>query len=99
MAEFQWDQNKNRSNLQKHGATFEEGKETFDDPNGVTFIGNSTSEARFIRIGKTASRILLAVVFTVRKTIVRIISVRSPRKNEVKSYLENSLSNKDDENS
>jgi len=98
MTDFEWDNDKNLSNLKKHGAAFEEDRETFDDSNGVTFLGNSTTEARFIRIGKTASRVLLAVVFTVRKAIVRIISVRSPRKKEVQSYLENSLSKQDDKN-
>lgn len=98
MQKFEWDENKNKSNLLKHVASFEEGRETFEDPNGVSFLGNSPTEARFVRIGKTTSRILLAVVFTLRKTIVRIISVRSPRKKEVRAYLENSLSNQDDEN-
>lgn len=98
MAEFEWDTGKAESNKSKHGASFEEGKETFNDPNGITLLGNSALEARFVRIGKTASKILLAVVFTVRKAVVRIISVRNPRKKEVETYLENSLSNQDDEN-
>lgn len=91
MPEFEWDENKSQSNRQKHGISFERAKETFDDPNSVTFKNDSGAEIRFIRVGKTAGRILLSVVYTFRITIIRIISARSPRKDEIKDYLANSL--------
>jgi len=97
MANFEWDEDKNQSNQQKHKVSFERGAETFDDPNGIFLAGNSGTESRFIRIGKTAAKVLLAVVFTLREAVVRIISVRSPKKSEVKSYLESSLNNQSDE--
>jgi hypothetical protein len=97
MAKFEWDEGKNKSNRAKHKVSFERGAETFDDPNGVFYVSGSKSEPRYIRVGKTTAKVLLAVVFTLRNTIVRIISVRSPRKREVKSYLENSLKQQHDE--
>lgn len=81
MAEFEWDDNKNKSNKIKHGVSFEKAKETFQDPNGVTYSGNTKSELRFVRVGKTFGRVLLSVVYTFRSTM----------KSEIKDYLENSL--------
>lgn len=91
MAEFEWDDNKNKSNKIKHGVSFEKAKETFQDPNGVTYSSNTKPELRFVRVGKTFGRVLLSVVYTFRSTVVRIISARTPRKSEIKDYLENSL--------
>ena len=92
MPKFEWDANKNDSNKRKHGVSFERATETFDDPNGVTSVGRSGNELRFLRIGKTIGRVILAVIYTFRNSAVRIISARSARKKEIQSYSENSLS-------
>ena len=62
------------------------------DENAVEFRGNSPDELRVIRIGRTLSKLLIAVVYVVRLTVIRIISARQANKKEIKSYLENSLS-------
>lgn len=98
MPKFEWDENKNKANHKKHGVSFEKAKETFDDPNAIVSMRNTDSEIRFVRVGKTAGRVLLSVIYTFRSAIVRIISARSPRKNEIKDYLENSLAQNTDEN-
>lgn len=92
MSKFEWDESKNRSNQLKHSISFEKAKEVFQDENAVEFLGNSSTELRIIRIGKTFSKLLIAVVYTLRAVTVRIISARQASKQEIKSYFENSLS-------
>lgn len=93
MIKFVWDKKKNDANYAKHGATFEQAKETFTDPNAIVDVSSRRGELRFLRIGKTAGRILITVIYTIRETAVRIISARSPRKNEQNAYIKNSLIN------
>ncbi len=92
MFNFEWDENKSKSNQQKHGIDFEEAKEIFQDGNAIEFSGNSPNELRILRIGKTFGKILLSVVYTVRAISIRIISARQASKPETMSYLENVLS-------
>ena len=89
---FEWDENKNQSNRQKHSISFDKAKEVFEDENAIEFQANSTTELRILRIGKTLSKILIAVVYTMRTKVIRIISARASSKKETKSYLTNSLS-------
>jgi uncharacterized DUF497 family protein len=99
MLKYEWDENKNKSNQQKHSISFEKAKEVFEDQNAVEFRGNSSTEFRIMRIGKTLSKILIAVVYTLRSVSIRIISARQASKEETKSYLENSLSKQSDDES
>lgn len=99
MPEFEWDEHKNRSNLEKHLISFEKAKEIFQDENAVEFRGNSSKELRIIRIGKTVSKIIIAVVYTIRNAAVRIISARQARKKEIKAYLEHSLTKQSEDES
>jgi len=99
MLKYEWDENKNKSNQQKHSISFEKAKEVFEDQNAVEFRGNSSTEFRILRIGKTLSKILIAVVYTLRSVSIRIISARQASKEETKSYLENSLSKQSDDES
>jgi len=99
MPKYEWDENKNKSNQQKHSISFEKAKEVFEDQNAVEFRGNSSTEFRILRIGKTLSKILIAVVYTLRSVSIRIISARQASKEETKSYLENSLSKQSDDES
>lgn len=92
MLEFEWDENKNKSNQAKHSISFEKAKEVFQDEKAVEFRGNTSTELRIIRIGKTFSKILVAVVYTVRFAVIRIMSARQASKKETKAYLEHRLS-------
>lgn len=99
MPKYEWDESKNKSNQQKHSISFEQAKEVFEDQNAVEFRGNSSTEFRILRIGKTLSKILIAVVYTLRSVSIRIISARQAGKEETKSYLENRLSKQSDDES
>ena len=80
---FEWDENKDKTNLIKHKIGFDEAKTVFDDPFLVTFSDDfhSSEEERLISIGlSNHSRILLIVHTEVSKQtddiIIRIISCR-----------------------
>lgn len=98
MSNFEWDENKNKSNQQKHGISFEEAKEVFDDDDAVAYSGHEKDgESRILLVGKTIGRLIIAVVFTMRKQIYRIISARQARKEEVQDYMTNKFKNMDNE--
>ena len=50
---FEWDERKNRTNLRKHGVSFEEARTAFFDENAVQFFDpdHSEDEDRFILLG------------------------------------------------
>ena len=87
---FEWDVNKARSNLAKHGVPFEEAATVFGDPLSLTIPdpAHSRVENRFIIIGQSHQRELLVVVHTERGDNVRVISARRANKRERKAYEE-----------
>ncbi len=85
--EFEWDKNKNKSNQEKHGIDFNDAKDVFNDQNRKTSpdLRNDYGEDRWITIGKIADTIIV-VVYTIRNTAYRIISVRYAKKKERETY-------------
>lgn len=55
--EFEWDPNKEQSNITKHGVSFHEGATVFGDPLSWTFSDpdHSVGEERFLTIGVSRS--------------------------------------------
>lgn len=96
MALFEWDQKKNEINVEKHGLSFEDATKIFNDPDRIQYISSKGNERRFITVGKVI-KFIVAVVYTVRSGMIRIISARQARKNEIRDYLENKLKKEDDE--
>ncbi|MBI3738873.1 MAG: BrnT family toxin [Chloroflexi bacterium] len=87
--EFEWDEDKAGSNLQKHGVTFQEAAEVFFDPFYQT--GDATvdvKEEREFIMGYTFSQRLLLAVYTERGDRTRIVSARFATRTERKSYEE-----------
>ena len=84
--QFEWDDDKARSNEQKHGITFNEASAVFDDPLAVVFDDpeHSNEEPREMIVGYSNHSRLLIVSFTQREPAVRIISARraTPRERE-----------------
>ena len=87
---FDWDRDKNISNIEKHGVSFKEAATAFFDPNAVIIDDDSHSqyEERFFLIGFSANYRLLTVCHCYRENeeIIRIISARKATKNEQKLY-------------
>ena len=73
---FEWDEEKNVINKQKHKISFETAAHVFEDPQCIEMYDfeHSTEEDRYIAIGKVGD--VLFVVFTERKDSLRLISAR-----------------------
>lgn len=87
---FEWDTEKARANLRKHGVTFETAVSAFFDPFSITIPDpdHSAEEARFVLIGRTWQDILVLVVHTPRRDRIRIISARRAVPAERRIYEE-----------
>ena len=93
MLKFEWDENKNQTNIKKHGISFEEASSVFYDEEALVINddAHSKDEDRFVLIGFSYKYNLLVVCHCYRQneTIVRIISARKATKNERKEYIGN----------
>lgn len=85
---FEWDPDKERANVAKHGIDFDEAASVFADPfaQWEPDKGLHSGEDRFVALGWSYAQRLLVVVFTVREERVRIISARRPTRREAKTY-------------
>jgi len=86
--DYQWDPNKAKSNLKKHGVRFADAVSVFEDENAITIEDEHESENRFITIGRDILLRILVVVYTFRGHIIRIISARKATARERKTYEE-----------
>jgi uncharacterized protein len=89
---FEWDREKSKSNLHKHGVSFEEAMSVWDDE-FAAFLhdpAHSIDEDRYIMIGYSKKNNLLFVSFTERKNKIRLISTRKATNYERKRHEENS---------
>lgn len=88
---MEWDETKNQLNIRKHGISFDEAAEIFNDPNLIEFFDNVHStayESRYICYGVTSKYLLLAVVYTDRNGTIRLISARRASNRERGVYYD-----------
>ena len=89
--DFEWDAYKAKSNLKKHGVSFELAITVFDDPSALIAPDpkHSAAEHREWIIGESDNGVLV-VVFTRRLSgqIYRLISARRANKRERRLYEE-----------
>lgn len=97
MPKFEWDENKNQSNQQKHKISFEDASDVFNDADRLNFRVKREGEERFVTIGK-AFLVFVTIVYTMRSLIVRIISARRSDKEERNEYLTNKFTKSNDNN-
>jgi len=88
---FEWDDEKARMNLAKHGVSFVEATTVFGDALSLTIPdpAHSQAEDRYLILGCSHRHRLLVVVHTERGDNIRIISVRRASRRERKNYEEN----------
>ena len=95
--EFEWDEEKNQANIIKHGISFQEAKEVFNDPNLLTYIDDrfDYEETRELSIGQLLLPeqpvIVILVVHTDRNGVTRIISARRASRKERRIYEQQSV--------
>ena len=87
---FDWDEEKARTNVIKHGVTFKEAETVFDDRLFVDFFDadHSDDEPRYLIIGRSNANRLLLVSYTERSGKTRIISAREATRRERRDYEE-----------
>jgi len=86
---FDPNEKKDRINRKKHGISFDEAREIFSRPGEVLTVPDRREEYgedRFINIGPIGEGVLLVVVHTIRKGMIRIISARKANKRETRRY-------------
>lgn len=83
--EFEFDEEKSRSNKDKHGIDFVEAQSLWLDEMFVEIPARTEDEPRFLVVGMISGRHWSAVI-TYRGERVRIISVRRARVEEVEIY-------------
>ncbi len=83
--QFEWDDAKRVTNLDKHGLDFFDVVEVFEAPHVVVPSAHE-NEPRFLVIGILRER-FVTVVYTMRGAVIRIISFRRSRHEEKQRYL------------
>lgn len=87
---FDWDANKARENLRKHGVSFEEAQTAFSDDQAILLDDpdHSDEEDRFILLGTSSTLRVLTVVhcYLAGDEVVRIISARKATRSERTQY-------------
>ena len=86
---FEWDEQKNQININKHGISFKLASRVFLDENVLILPDevHSLSEERSIAVGQVGR--ILYVVFTERRDRIRIISARRATRLEEQLYDDN----------
>ena len=89
---FEWDENKNLENIEKHGISFEMAQEAFFDKQRIVIKDekHSKKEERFFCIGNDGNGIM-TVRFTVRGESIRILGAGYWREGRKKYEKENNL--------
>ena len=83
--EFVYDPAKSAANREKHGIDFEEAQALWLDEERVEIPARTTDEPRSLSIGKIGGKHWSAVI-THRDGLIRLISVRRSRDEEVAIY-------------
>ncbi len=88
--DFEWDNDKDQTNITKHGIAFEEAKTAFYDEYAIQFFDpdHSENEDRFILLGTSFQlrTIVVCHCFREEETVIRIISARKANKQEEREY-------------
>lgn len=90
MIAFEWDQQKAKANLKKHGVSFEEAQSVFYDEFAIQFFDADSAhlEERFLMLGLSNDSHILLVCHCERQQgdVIRIISARKATARERKHY-------------
>lgn len=83
---FQWDEGNSSKNWTRHRVSQTEAEQVFLNRPLVVAGAPFTGEARQFAFGHTDAGRLLTVVFTVRASLLRVISVRPMSRRERRGY-------------
>ena len=83
--DFEFDPEKSDANKIKHGIDFVEAQGLWDDIDLLEIPAKTTDEPRFLVIGRIGEKHWTGII-TYRSDIIRIISVRRARGEEIELY-------------
>jgi uncharacterized DUF497 family protein len=83
--EFEFDPAKSEANKAKHGIDFAEAMALWEDENRIEIPARTSEEDRFLVIGMISGKCWSGVI-TYRGDVIRIISMRRSRSEEVRLY-------------
>ena len=85
--DFEWDEEKAKENLEKHGVDFADAVTAFEDMMALTMPDPaSEEEERFVTLGTDALERLLVIAYTWREDRIRLISARKATRRERRQY-------------
>ena len=81
---FEWDEGNSSKNWRRHQITQTEAEQVFQNRPMIVAgdLAHSESEARYFAVGRTDTGRLLTVVFTLRRSLLRVISARPMSRRE-----------------
>jgi uncharacterized protein len=82
---FEFNETKSQANLLKHGINFVDAQDLWSDPSLLEIPAKTEDEPRYLMIGLINEKYWSAVI-TYRGTVIRLISVRRSRTEEVALY-------------
>jgi uncharacterized DUF497 family protein len=87
---FEWDDANTRKNWERHGVTPAEAEDVFfNEPLVVrSDVQHSKREKRYYTLGRTDEGRYLFVAFTIRGSLLRVISVRDMNRRERNAYAD-----------
>jgi uncharacterized DUF497 family protein len=85
MDEFEWDENKRVSNLEKHSLDFYDAIHVFNGPYLQAPARTVSGEVRAMAVGMLDD-VCVAIIFTRRASVTRLISMRKARYGERERY-------------
>ena len=86
---FEWDEDKNQSNIAKHGFDFNDAGSIFDFPMLVDIDQRQVyGEERWVGIGLLGDTLVVIVYTEPADDVIRVISLRKALKHERKYYEE-----------
>lgn len=85
---FDWDESNTLKNWERHRVTPEEAEDVFFHVPLVvrSDVGHSSREKRYRALGRTSRGRPLFVAFTIRRKLIRVISVRDMNRRETEEY-------------
>lgn len=84
--DVEWDEEKAKENLRKHGVDFADAATVFTDPMAITIPDEAADEERFVTLAADALGRTLVVSYTWRGNRPRLISARKATRRERTQY-------------
>ena len=88
MVKFEWDERKNKSNIEKHGIDFRDAQDIFQSKRlSIDDTRHEYGERRIITVGLIGKSVYV-VVYNKREEAIRLVSARKANERERRRYYD-----------